>query len=402
MTSSLGTARARLRMQLTGETFQQARELVAGRPDVIADAAHRDQIALEGAILSELDELYAGEEHPLEGCVYGITRIRPTRESITLHLADDAWEAVLEWLLPVPEPDLGIDGLSVSGVVGLRARPRPPHRIELFRPGRRALITLQLPPDDAPDAYRRLSDLPRTQDPIRTAPDWTPAERASIAAYEAQSDPAPRSALLRRLMAFRNLPVVRLVEDTSGEVPGGGDFQQLLVARARPAPRPTVVPRPALSSLPAVAGQGPVVLAVVSGHTIHGQAMGGLGRTTVAARLAAALAEQGQRVLLVDIDPARPLAEGRSERRRLTGVEVAHVTTEPTALGEALRERAAGRDSCSSTPPPARRRRSPPRLTAGSASPPCGTVPATITRCSPPRSSAPTADCCPTGGRRGG
>jgi hypothetical protein len=331
MAAPLGTARARLRAQLTGETYQQAREFVVG-PDGIPAASHREQLELEAAVFAELDDLYAGEGHPLDGGVYGINRVQPTRQGIVLTLLPGAWECVLAWLLPEPDEDLE-EGLFVSGVPGLRARAVPPHRVELYRPGTTASIVLALPPGEAPEAHQWLAD-------------WAEAVHASLPAYKRWSeDAAARSAVLRRLLAFRSFPGARLI-DEDGAVPSRRDFQQILAAQRqafRPAPAPS---RPATPSprFRVVAAQRPVVLAVVSGHTRTGAALGGQGRSTVAARLAGALAEHGRRVLLADTDPGDPLMRVASRMHLPDGVTAARFPAGHADLGAAVRAQAATDD----------------------------------------------------------
>lgn len=342
MAAPLGTARARTRAHLTGENLQQARELVAG-PDGVPDAAHPDQLTLEAAILTELDDLYAGEDHPpLDGIVYGITRVRPTHETLSLHLGSGRWESILEWLLPEPASDLDIEGLTVSGIPGLRARALPPRRIELFRPDTRASVILDLPAGNVREAHQWVEELPRSGEPMRSAEDWTGPERASLAAYEdLVGDAAARSAVLRRLLAFRHLPVVRLV-DPSGDVPSRHDFQQLLAARQQPPRQPS--PQPPQFVPPRLQVHGarrPVVLAVVSGHLSPGAGLGGQGRTTCTAQLASALARHGERVLVVDTDSHQPLGRGRHTKRLPRGVSVTCTSPEPGPLKEALAQAAA-------------------------------------------------------------
>jgi CobQ/CobB/MinD/ParA nucleotide binding domain len=337
VTASLGAVRARLRMQLTGETYQQARNLAEGR-DGVPNVSHPDQIAIEAAILSELDELYAGEGHPLNGDVYGITRTRPTGQGLTLTLAEGVWETVLEWLLP--EPDDIDEDRRVSGIPGLRARALP-RRIELFRPRTRAAVTLDLPPREAPEARQWLDELRKDGEPMRSASDWTEPERASLPVYErGNEDAAARSAVLRRLLAFQPFPAPRLV-GPSGAVPSSQDFEQILAARQRSQHRPE--PRPRSASSPRLALPGvprPVVLAVVSGHLRPSAGLGGQGRTTVASKLAGALADAGHRVMLVDTDFSGQLPSGHRGMQNTDGVTVIRVPAERGAL-ERVRKRAA-------------------------------------------------------------
>ncbi|MEV4505400.1 ArsA-related P-loop ATPase [Streptomyces klenkii] len=239
----------------------------------------------------------------------------------------------------------------MSGIPGLRIRSQPRSRVELFRPGTAAAVTVQLAPGEGAEAHRWIAALPQAQDPMRSAAGWTAAERASLPAYERWiGDAAARSHVLRRLMVFANLPAVTLV-DASGAVPSPRDIQQLLLARQRPTP-PTALGRQ-LSSLPrrdVVRAGRPSVLAVVSGHTPHGAGVGGQGRTTVAARLACALAGHGRRVLLVSTDPHQPLstpaAIGHSETTWPQEVDVLQLRPDIDRLGEQVHERAAatGRD----------------------------------------------------------
>ncbi|MFF9785657.1 nucleotide-binding protein [Streptomyces nigrescens] len=297
MAAPHGTRRARLRTQLTGETLQQAHEDLTG-PDGVPDAAHPEQIALEAAILSELHETFAGEHQPIDDHLYGMTRVQPRREGLILHLADDVWEEILDLLLPAPDPN----PFGVCGVPGLRCHAVARSRIELTRPGTPATVTLQLPKEDAADAKRWIANLPRHDDPMRSAPDWTPAERAALPGYqEWVGDPAARSRILRRLLAFRELPAVSLINET-GEVPTNDDLQQLLSARHRRHTSTVPLAAAAPQHLQPADGR-PLVLAVTSSHSFQGQGRGGQGRTTVAVELARALAAGGHRVLLIDADP---------------------------------------------------------------------------------------------------
>lgn len=301
MTASLGTIRARMRSRLTGESHAQARQELHGL-DGVPDAAHPEQIALEAAVLTELHDAYAYEygQSPLDGAVYGITRVRPTLAGLTLELSGDTWRTVVD-LLPVADPDLDVEGLSIAGVPGLRVRPAPRGRgkghIELFRPGTTASIAVQVPPDEAGEARDWVARIGEHGDPMHQAPQWTAAEQEQLAAYERLArDPLSRSRVLRRLLAFRDLPRASVISD-DGRVPTETDFEQILAARRsfpRRAPmRAGRLPRPMLSS-----GR-PLLVAVVG--TRVGPS-GGQGRTSVTVGLAKALTGGGRRVMVADGD----------------------------------------------------------------------------------------------------
>lgn len=231
MTAPLGTWRARTRARLTGETHAQARFDLTGL-DGVPDAEHPEQAALEAAILSELHDVYDREHSPLDDAVYSMTRVRPSRASLVLHLADGVWEGVLDLLLP--DADFDIEGLpSVAGIPGLRCRYLPKGRqgrIVLFRPDTAASVLLQLPADDADEARQWIAELGRGGDPMRTSTTWTSAEREHLPDFQAKlGDVVARSRVLRRLLAFRDLPAVSLI-DADGEVPSLDDFRQLLTA----------------------------------------------------------------------------------------------------------------------------------------------------------------------------
>ncbi|MFD4210661.1 hypothetical protein ACFWRG_32325, partial [Micromonospora tulbaghiae] len=229
MAAPLGTQRARTRARLTGETHAQARLNLHG-PDGVPDAEHHEQAALEAAILSELHDAYDGAHHPLDGAVYGMTRVRPSRTSLVLHPADGLWEDVLDLLLPATDADL--DDPAIAGIPGLRCRPLPKGQIVLYRPDTPASVLLQLPADDVAEARQWITEMSRDGDPVRTTATWTPAEREQLPAYEARlGDVMARSRVLRRLLAFRDLPAVSLI-DTSGDVPSPDDFRQILAAGA--------------------------------------------------------------------------------------------------------------------------------------------------------------------------
>ncbi|MCX4784102.1 MULTISPECIES: hypothetical protein [unclassified Streptomyces] len=305
MSAPHATRRARLRSQLTGETVQQAHTDLTGA-DGVPDADHPEQVALEAAVLGELNETFAREHRPADAHLYGLTRVQPRRDGLTLHLRDDGvWEDILDLLLPEPDPGVDTDdagAVPLAGIPGLRCRALPKARLELYRPGTTATVTLQLPKDAAAAAKQWIAELPAAGDPMRNAADWTDSERAALPAYQRWAgDPGPRSRILRRMFAFRGLPKVALI-DVHGQVPTDADLQQLLAARNRPL-APTSSPHAGTPRrLPAPAGR-PLIITVTSGH-LHGQGAGGLGRTTVAAELARATAGAGRRrVLLVDSDP---------------------------------------------------------------------------------------------------
>ncbi|MFD6334245.1 hypothetical protein ACFWGI_32320 [Streptomyces niveus] len=311
MAAPLGTQRARTRARLTGESHAQARLDLTG-PDGVPDAEQPEQAALEAAILSELHGAYDGSHHPLDGAVYGMTRVRPSRASLVLHLADGLWEVVLDLLLPEPDEGLSVEGLSVAGIPGLRCRALAKSRIVLYRPDTAAGVLLQLPVDDAAAARRWIAELGRNGDPMRTATTWTPAEREQLAAYEAQlGDVTARSRVLRRLLAFRGLPAVSLIT-ADGEVPSWADFQQVLAAGSEVRSAAAARTGPVRSLGRPV--DRALVLAVVGGHAGGGLGRGGVGRTRAAAGLARALAARGLRVLVVDTDPV-----GFVQRRAFTG-----------------------------------------------------------------------------------
>ncbi|MCM2431063.1 nucleotide-binding protein [Streptomyces sp. RKAG337] len=335
MAAPLGTHRARLRARLTGESHAQARLDLTG-PDGVPDADHRAQIELEAAILSELHDAYGREHHPLDDDVYGMIRVRPVRGALTLHLADGRWENVLDLLLPEPDPDLDVEGLSIAGVLGLRCRTSSKGRIVLHRPGSSAHVTLQLPAGDAAAAAEWIARLARDGDPMRSAPDWTAAERAQLPVYEAWlGDTVARSRVLRRLVAFRHLPSVSLIDDT-GQVPSLDDFRQLLGVPAAAERSARGAHTAVVRTLAAPAGR-PLVLAVVSGHAQQGQGMGGQGRSSVAAGLARALAAGGRRVLLADADPHGRL-EAMLDGSPPEGVDVAKAVADQRVSGQLLRQ----------------------------------------------------------------
>lgn len=301
MAAPLGTQRARLRIRLTGETHAQARRDLAG-PDGVPDAEHPAQASLEAAILSELHDAFSGDHHPLNGDVYGMARVRPSRGSLVLHPAGGRWQEVLDLLLPESSTaaDLGVEGLSIAGIPGLRCRALPKGRIVLYRPDTPASVLLQVPADDTAQARQWIIGLGQDGDPMRTAATWTAAEREQLPVYEAWlGDVTARSRVLRRLLAFRDLPAVSLIDD-EGQTLSPEDFRLLLAAGA-PA-GPVTAPRTGpVRGLPL--SDRPLVLAVVGGHAIDGQGRGGVGRTRVAAGLARALSARGLRVLLIDADP---------------------------------------------------------------------------------------------------
>ncbi|MFJ9380168.1 hypothetical protein [Streptomyces sp. NPDC101455] len=305
MTASLGTIRARMRSRLTGESHAQARQELHG-PDGVPDASHPEQIALEAAVLTELHDAYAYEygHSPLDGTVYGITRVRPMPTGLTLELSEDTWRTVMA-LLPVTDFGLDVEGLSIAGVPGLRVRPAPRGRgkahIELFRPGGNATIAVQVPPDEAGEVRDWVARISEHGDPMHQAPQWTAAEQEQLAAYERRlRDPLSRSRVLRRLLAFRDLPRASVISD-DGRVPTGTDFEQIIAARRsfprRVPMRAGRLPRPMLS-----AGR-PLLVAVVG--TRVGPS-GGQGRTSVTLGLAKALTRGGRRVMVVDGNAGGP------------------------------------------------------------------------------------------------
>jgi hypothetical protein len=301
MSAPLGTQRARTRARLTGETHAQARLDLAG-PDGVPDAEQPEQAALEAAILSELHDAYGRDHHPLDSAVYGMTRVRPSRASLVLHLADGLWESVLDRLLPEPDDDLDVEGLTIAGIPGLRCRSLPKSRIVLYRPDTTVSVLLQLPPDDEADARQWITELGRDSDPMRTTTTWTPAERAQLPAYEAWlGNVTARSRVLRRLLAFRHLPAVSLI-DADGEVPSLDDFRQILTAGANESPVDAARTGPVRRLARPV--DRPLVLAVVGGHAANGLGRGGVGRTSTTVGLARALAARGLRILVIDTDPA--------------------------------------------------------------------------------------------------
>lgn len=301
MAAPLGTGRARTRARLTGETHAQARLDLAG-PDGVPDAGHPEQAALEAAILSELHDAFDRGHPPLDGAVYGMTRVRPSHASLVLHLADGLWEGVLDLLLPEPDADFDAEDLSVSGIPGLRCRSLPKNRVLLYRPDSAASVLLQLPASDAAEARQWVTELDRDGNPMRSATTWTSAEREQLPAYEAWlGDVTARSRVLRRLLAFRDLPAVSLI-GADGDVPSLQDFRQFLAASGaavRPAPARTGPVRPLKRPVDRA-----LVLAVVGGHAANGLGRGGVGRTRTTVGLARAFAARGVRVLVVDADPA--------------------------------------------------------------------------------------------------
>ena len=301
MSAPLGTQRARTRARLTGETHAQARLELTG-PDGVPDAEQPEQAALEAAILSELHDAYGRDHHPLDSAVYGMTRVRPSRASLVLHLADGLWETVLDRLLPEPDADLDVEGLTIAGIPGLRCRCLPKSRIVLYRPDTAANVLLQLPTDDEAEARQWITELGRDSDPMRTTTTWTPAERAQLPAYEAWlGNVTARSRVLRRLLAFRDLPAVSLI-DADGDVPSLDDLRQILAAGAKE--RPTGPARTGPVRSLARPADRALVLAVVGGHAANGLGRGAVGRTSTTVGLARALAARGLRILVVDTDPA--------------------------------------------------------------------------------------------------
>ncbi|MFI6688423.1 hypothetical protein [Streptomyces sp. NPDC050485] len=342
MAAPLGTQRARARARLTGETHAQARLDLTG-PDGVPDAEHPEQAALEAAILRELHDAYDRSHRPLDGGVYGMTRVRPSRASLVLYLADGHWDGVLDLLLPEPEADLDVEGegvLPVAGIPGLRCRVLAKGRIVLYRPNTAASVLLQLPADDADEARQWIAELGRDGDPMRNATTWTPDEREQLPAYEAGlGDVTARSRVLRRLLAFRNLPAISLIGE-SGEVPSLDDFRQLLAAggeELRPAPAARTGPVRALTRPVDRA----LVLAVVGGHAADGRGRGGVGRTCAAVGLARELSSRGLRVLVVDADPAgfvrRAFAGGLPDGVRVESA-VAHGAPDTVRLRQLARE----------------------------------------------------------------
>ncbi|WP_235488500.1 transposase family protein [Streptomyces roseoverticillatus] len=70
-------------------------------------------------------------------------------------------ESVFDLLLPEPDGQLDVGGLDVSGIPGLRIRSRPRSRVELFRPGTAAAVTVQLAPGEGAEAHRWIATLPQ-------------------------------------------------------------------------------------------------------------------------------------------------------------------------------------------------------------------------------------------------
>ena len=218
-----------------------------------------------------------------------MTRVRPSRASLVLHLAGGLWEGVLDLLLPESDADLDVEGLAVAGIPGLRCRCLSKGRIVLYRPDTAASVLLQLPADDAAEARQWIAELGRDGDPMRTTTTWTSAEREHLPAYEEWlGDVTARSRVLRRLLAFRDLPAVSLIS-ADGEVPSLDDFRQLLAADGA-AVRPAPAARTGSVRSLARPVDRALVLAVVGGHAANGQGRGGVGRTRAAVELARALA----------------------------------------------------------------------------------------------------------------
>lgn len=285
--------RARRRQLMTGETYQQARDHLGG-DDGVPDADHPDQADLEAAVLAELDDVHGGL-HPVGRSVYKIARVHPTPAGLTITPAPGFATAVLDDLLPEADADLPFP-LTVAGIPGLRVAADRPGRIRLYRPGISAAVTVELHDADVEEVRDWIAELPGAGDPMRTAADWTDRERAQQLPHGSWvGDATSRSRLLRRLLAFAPLPAPALIGPDQ-EAPTLVDIAELLDARQRPARVPAPATGPAPAPI-ATGGDRPALVAVLSGRG------GGRGRSTVAARLAAAFTAAGRRTMICSTDP---------------------------------------------------------------------------------------------------